>query len=442
MDNKALACLLLPLLLAGCGGGGGSDSAVASPDPGPNQAPVADAGSDQSLTTGATAQLSGAASHDPDGDALSYHWQLSQKPAGSTATLAGAGSVSASFVADLAGDYQLTLVVSDGQLDSSPDEVLVTASSPASGPVDLTNAILTSRDADCASYAGSYTAHVQDFHRSLDFTASLTISADADKCHFATNVIPNHDFDDGDRAFANNVSAQDDQYAVPRHPAFAASTTALTLETTNAMLLNGAVVDLLPAACWGVGDGKIGCNDDATPWRYDPDNPLADFGTDSHHAHAQPNGTYHYHGDPRALYGEAGDAPSPLIGFAADGFPVFGPYIEKNGQIVAVRSSYQLKAGTRPGGSEGPGGSYDGTYRDDYEYVAGAGDLDECNGMTVDGQYGYYISQGFPYVMNCFKGTPDSSFTKTGAALANRLHGHGLGYGQQHVAGLNDDDDH
>ena len=60
-----------------------------------------------------------------------------------------------------------------------------------------------------------------------------------------------------------------------------------------------------------------------------------------------------------------------------------------------------------------PGGEYDGTYRDDYQYEAGSGDLDECNGMMWKGSYGYYVINEFPWVMNCYKGTPDSSFDKT-----------------------------
>ena len=40
------------------------------------------------------------------------------------------------------------------------------------------------------------------------------------------------------------------------------------------------------------------------------------------------------------------------------------------------------------GGHEGafPGGNYNGTFRDDYE-LTNTGDLDICNGMTVNGQY-------------------------------------------------------
>ena len=53
---------------------------------------------------------------------------------------------------------------------------------------------------------------------------------------------------------------------------------------------------------------------------------------------------------------------------------------------------------------------------DDYEYVAGLGDLDACNGMTVDGAYGYVVTEGFPYILGCFTGTPDPSFRKNARA--------------------------
>jgi len=44
--------------------------------------------------------------------------------------------------------------------------------------------------------------------------------------------------------------------------------------------------------------------------------------------------------------------------------------------------------------------------------------------MTVNGQYGYYITNAFPWVLNCFKGTPDPSFTATALGLTNLMHSH------------------
>ena len=43
-----------------------------------------------------------------------------------------------------------------------------------------------------------------------------------------------------------------------------------------------------------------------------------DFGTDSHNAHTQPDGAYHYHGSPNAMFDSWGDTESGVIGFAAE----------------------------------------------------------------------------------------------------------------------------
>ena len=40
-----------------------------------------------------------------------------------------------------------------------------------------------------------------------------------------------------------------------------------------------------------------------------------------------------------------------------------------------------------------------------HEYVAGSGDLDECNGrVDENGDYAYYTTDAFPYVLGCFVG--------------------------------------
>ncbi|WP_018692333.1 YHYH protein [Algicola sagamiensis] len=292
---------------------------------------------------------------------------------------------------------------------------------------DLTNTFLSKRNANCSEYTGAYKATALDHHRGLDFDATLTISSNGTTCTFSTNEIPNHTFNDGDNTFPNNVSTQSGSYAITASPAIAPFITELSLETTNAIFLNGVSMDMLPAGCFGVGNGKVGCGQDMInhPWR---SNPIVDnFGTDTHNAHAQPDGTYHYHANPQALF-DMNDSSqaSPVIGFSADGFPVYGIYFNDNGVIRKALSSYRLKTGVRQAvsGFTTPSGNYDGTYRGDYEFVSGLGDLDECNGMTINGQYGYYITEAYPYVMNCFKGTPNTSFVKRGAALKNRMHGH------------------
>jgi len=92
-----------------------------------NQAPIADAGPNQEVETGTGVTLDGSGSSDPDGDTITYGWSLTV-PDGSSATLTGADTASPSFTPDVDGDYVATLVVNDGELDSDPDSVTVTAS--------------------------------------------------------------------------------------------------------------------------------------------------------------------------------------------------------------------------------------------------------------------------------------------------------------------------
>jgi hypothetical protein len=81
-----------------------------------NSAPIADAGPDQAISLiGTTVQLDGRTSYDPDGDAITYLWTLTQKPEGSTATLSNSSSSMPTFVADKNGPYFATLVVTDSR---------------------------------------------------------------------------------------------------------------------------------------------------------------------------------------------------------------------------------------------------------------------------------------------------------------------------------------
>jgi hypothetical protein len=90
-----------------------------------NSAPVAHAGSDQTAVVTQTVTLNGSASSDVDGDPLTFAWVFVSRPAGSAATLTGAGGVQPTFVVDRAGLYQVRLVVNDGALSSAGDVVEV-----------------------------------------------------------------------------------------------------------------------------------------------------------------------------------------------------------------------------------------------------------------------------------------------------------------------------
>ena len=188
-------------------------------------------------------------------------------------------------------------------------------------------------------------------------------------------------------------------FRIPSTPAPAEQITELSANSFDGVLLNGVLVQLRETDCAGADCGL--------PHNANPMHAPAMYGMDEHHAHTLSDGTYHYHGDPQDLYNDDGTL-SGIIGLAADGYPIFGPWFDDDGVIREATSSYQLKSGSVM--TEAGEYFYNGTYAEDYEYVAASGDLDECNGMEIGGQYGYYVTDTFPYIMNCLRGTPDSSF--------------------------------
>jgi hypothetical protein len=125
---RALAALVFVALLAACGGGSSGGQPV-TPEPPANRSPVASAGAAQTVSTGTAVTLDASASSDPDGDSLSYAWNL-VGPAGSTATLATPTTTRPSFTPDLPGTYVATVTVADGRGASASATVSVTATAP------------------------------------------------------------------------------------------------------------------------------------------------------------------------------------------------------------------------------------------------------------------------------------------------------------------------
>ena len=124
---RLLAVMSVAVLLGACGGGGGGTTDN-TPSAIVNTAPVASAGAAQSVLVNALVTLDGSKSSDANGDALSYAWTLTDKPAGSTVALANAASAKATFTADVAGVYTATLVVHDGKPNgTSASTVSITA---------------------------------------------------------------------------------------------------------------------------------------------------------------------------------------------------------------------------------------------------------------------------------------------------------------------------
>jgi len=100
-----------------------------------NTAPVANAGPDQTVQLGATVTLNGSGSSDVDGNPLTYQWAFVTVPTGSTAKLSSPTIVMPTFVADMAGQYVIKLLVNDGKVTSTQDTVTITTTGGNTAPV-------------------------------------------------------------------------------------------------------------------------------------------------------------------------------------------------------------------------------------------------------------------------------------------------------------------
>lgn len=133
--------------------------------------------------------------------------------------------------------------------------------------------------------------------------------------------------------------------------------------------------------------------------------------------HPDQSGCYHHHVNPKCLYNDSDKTVhSPIIGYAFDGYPVYGAYGYANpngsGGIKRMTPSYQLRTNmvnrdTLPNGTILTSANYGpvvnstyplGDFMEDYKYIASSGDLDSNNGrwcITPEyplGTYAYFVT--------------------------------------------------
>ena len=123
------------------------------------------------------------------------------------------------------------------------------------------------------------------------------------------------------------------------------------------------------------------------------------LGIDSNNGHVDKNGLYHYHAANNYLLNLEKNS---LIGYAADGHEIH--YLGST-----IRSSWKLKNGKRP---TMPFGNYDGSFFQDYEFIEGSGDLDECNFGKINDQKVYFATNEFPFFPRCLWGNPSRYFLR------------------------------
>jgi hypothetical protein len=268
------------------------------------------------------------------------------------------------------------------------------------------------------------------------------------------------------------ATAQTGYFKIPLNPVKNNGTPSPTTGGNIGAFINGvALFDYRDGVAWNTatnslcgGPGNPACPGGmgtVQPWTRDAV-PAEKIGFDCAKGHPA-NGNYHHHQNPSAfnldlmvisnicdvyladgLYKIDSTKHSPLIGFAYDGFPIYGAYAYKNadgtGVIVRIKSSYKLRNitvrthhadGTDVADGPNVSTTYPlGYFREDYEYTptspATPDRLDEHNGRFCitpeypQGTYAYFATvnqnwnSAYPYVVGpTFYGVKNASKVQT-----------------------------
>ncbi len=252
------------------------------------------------------------------------------------------------------------------------------------------------------------------FMKAIDLPESwVSIEVKADVRIIKSNGIPNHDPGQfPTRGNPNALRPLNYSFSVPSNPQIADKVTLVERQPFG-VAINGVPFDPGTAEYWR--------RDRSSGLRYDALSGKINLGIDRHNGHVQPTGAYHYHGIPHGLVESLDNSKGMiLIGYAADGFPVYAVYgykdpTDPHSEVIKVAPGYKLKEGRRP---DGPLGEYDGTFVQDWQHEEDHGDLDANNGRFgvtpehPEGIYHYYVTDTYPFIPRSYRGTPDQSFSR------------------------------
>ncbi len=266
--------------------------------------------------------------------------------------------------------------------------------------------------------------------------------------YVSTNGIPAYPtgpFLDGNPSLATNQNAI---FKMPLNPTQNTGTLTATTGGNIGIFINGvALFDYRDGVAWNTSTNSLcgglpgmspcpGGPGASQSWNRDAV-PAEKLGFDCSKGHPA-QGNYHHHQNPSAykldlnvisticdlydadgLYAIDSTVHSPLIGYAYDGFPIYGAYGYKNvdgtGGITRIKSGYQLRnISTRAvwaDGTDVPDGpavstTYPlGYFREDYEFVSNANEdyLDEHNGR-------FCVTPEYPNGIYCYFATVDANW--------------------------------
>lgn len=255
---------------------------------------------------------------------------------------------------------------------------------------------------------------------SVSATSYADWSCDGTNRNLTANGIPDHVVGTFPNAGnPNTISEQSVSVSYPLAPTESTNVTQLGgPRGAVGYVLNGVKIDADTAGSCNDSGDDCSLIDNSGNWSIEAlSQNVFDFGTDDNNAHVQPDGTYHYHGMPEGFITlQNGNSNAmTLIGWAADGFPIYARYgysdaLDASSELTSMTGSYQLVesvSDSRPSTDTYPLG----TFLQDWEYVEGSGDLDECNGRIgvtpefPEGIYHYFATDTYPFFQRCIKGS-------------------------------------
>jgi hypothetical protein len=261
---------------------------------------------------------------------------------------------------------------------------------------------------------------------------SLSASCGSSTVTVLSNGIPTYQYV---ALTPNGLQAKSYTFTFPRYPAIAASVTNVPLLGNVGVAVNGIPI-------YGVNEGPQPASD-----AYG--DPIAANILDECGSHSAQQGTFHNHkmlvkcltqaavavSQPWNDPDPSPSVPSPIIGYAFDGFPIYGPYecVDLACSSVQKMQSSWDNTGYQMGtvGCTSSMACSSGYCTDvsiagaettacvpktcvwsnnDYSAKAGSQYLDQCNGHTgPNGDYHYHTTTTFPYILGCYRGTPTNN---------------------------------
>lgn len=272
---------------------------------------------------------------------------------------------------------------------ASPDAAGETGDSDAGTIADCSTPVLL--PANGCEQAGTFIDVAKSCGAGDAYAApAIAVSCDNDTVRIESNGIPNFEFVP---ITPNALTTQNFVFEIPRNPSVASTNEAVPLVGAAAVAVNGLPI-------FGPTEApRDGSRD-----------PYLDQILDYCNGHTAPGGVYHFHARPDCLYQNAAGQTSLVLGYAFDGYPILAPYVCADAacsSVTKVESSWRQI-------EEEYGTTIQNAW-DAHEYVAGLGDLDRCNGMTMaDGSYAYFATDTFPYFVGCYHGNATGSMTGAG----------------------------